>query len=169
MLAVKEVWPCQQYGFFEAKTWILSGWDEKQAVRPVFLLQDLNKNSHFHFIFLSAFFWRNSSSKNSKMLIHKFIRASKKYGWCLLTLSSSVKMILTSGALSLCTLVMVSFTPAKSVGMANVYPKIDQNLFYQTMIVDVYNPNSVCILGVYSAMLKKIIKFCFVVCFPSLF
>ena len=78
-------------------------------------------------------------------------------------------MILTSGALSLCTLVMVSFTPEKSVGMASVYPKIDQNLFYQTMIVDVYNPNSVRILGVYSAMLKKITKFCFVVCFPSLF
>ena len=41
---------------------------------------------------------------------------------------------------------MVSFTPEKSVGMASVYPKIDQNLFYQTMIVDVYNPNSVCII-----------------------
>ena len=51
VMAMKEVWPCQQYGFLEAKTWILSGWDEKQAVRSVFLLQDLNENSHFHFIF----------------------------------------------------------------------------------------------------------------------
>ena len=78
-------------------------------------------------------------------------------------------MILTSGALSFCGLVMVSFTPARSMGMANVYPKIDQNLFYQTVIVDVYNPNSVCILGVYSAMLKKITRFWVVACFPSLF
>ena len=30
--------------------------------------------------------------------------------------------------------------------MANVYPKINQNLFYQTKIVGVYNPNSVCII-----------------------
>ena len=79
-MAMKEMWPCQQYGFFEAKTWILSGWDEKQARKPVFFLQDLNENNHFRFIFLSAFLWRNSSSKNSKMLIHKFIRANKKYG-----------------------------------------------------------------------------------------
>lgn len=59
--------------------------------------------------------------------------------------------------------------PCKVHKNCNVYPRIDQNLFYETMIVDVYNPNSVCILGVYSAMLKKITKFCFVVCFPSLF
>ena len=46
----KETWHCQQYGFFEAKTWILSGWDEKQAGRPVFLLQDLNNQPlSFHF------------------------------------------------------------------------------------------------------------------------
>ena len=51
-MAMKEMWLCQQYGFSEAKTWILSGWDEKQAGRPVFLLQDLDENSHFHFIFL---------------------------------------------------------------------------------------------------------------------
>ena len=48
-MAMKEMWPCQQYGFFEAKTWILSGWDEKQARKPVFFLQDLNENNHFYF------------------------------------------------------------------------------------------------------------------------
>ena len=46
----------QQYGFFEAKTWILSGWDEMKAGRPGFLLQDLNENSHFHFIFCQLSF-----------------------------------------------------------------------------------------------------------------
>ena len=58
--------------------------------------------------------------------------------------------------------------PCKVRGNGKCVSQNGLNLFYQTMIVDVYNPNSICILGVSSAMLMKITKFGFVVCFPSL-